>query len=96
MQQRALYETLRDGVMASSTPPVWTSGITIQPKKSARSHTPPADFPFHELDNVVLSPHRGGMTGETEQLRMAHMAALLNAAARGKLIPNRVDLQRGY
>ncbi len=93
VQQRALYEALRDGVLDAAGLDVW---YNYPPDKPSRAHTPPADYPFHELDNVVMSPHRGGMTGETERLRMTHLARLLNAAAKGEPIPNRVDLQRGY
>lgn len=93
VQQQALYEALRDGTLHAAGLDVWYNYPT---DKSTRSQTPPANFPFHELDNVVISPHRGGMTSETERLRMAHTAVLLNAAARGGPIPNRVDLQRGY
>jgi phosphoglycerate dehydrogenase-like enzyme len=93
VQQQALYEALRDGTLHAAGLDVWYNYPT---EISTRSRTPPADFPFHELDNIVFSPHRGGMTSETERLRMAHTAALLNTAARGKPMPNRVDLQRGY
>ena len=93
VQQQALYEALRDGTLYAAGLDVWYNYPTDQ---SSRTHTPPADFPFHELDNVVLSPHRGGMTSETEQLRMAHTAALLNAAALGEAMPNQVNLQLGY
>lgn len=93
VQQQALYEALRDGTLHAAGLDVWYNYPTDE---STRSHTQPAAFPFHELDNVVLSPHRGGMTSETEQLRMAHTAVLLNAAARGEPMPNLVDLQQGY
>jgi phosphoglycerate dehydrogenase-like enzyme len=93
VQQQALYEALRDGSLHAAGLDVWYNYPT---EKSTRPHTPPADFPFHELENVVLSPHRGGMTSETEYLRMAHTAALLNIAARGEPLPNQVNLQQGY
>jgi phosphoglycerate dehydrogenase-like enzyme len=48
------------------------------------------------LDNVVMSPHRAGWSAETEDLRITHLAALLNAAAGDEPMPNRVDLSRGY
>jgi phosphoglycerate dehydrogenase-like enzyme len=44
----------------------------------------------------VMSPHRGGSSQEAEVLRMEHLAALLNALARGEEVENRVDLQAGY
>ena len=62
----------------------------------ARTETPPSAFPMHELDNVVFSPHRAGHTDRSEELRATHLAQLLNVAARGEPIPNRVDLEAGY
>jgi phosphoglycerate dehydrogenase-like enzyme len=64
--------------------------------EESRTNTPPADYPFHELDNVVMSPHRGGGTRDTEVLRMDALALALNAAARGEPIPNKIDLKAGY
>lgn len=43
-----------------------------------------------------MSPHRGGAADETARLRMGALAELLNAAALGQDIPNRVDLAAGY
>jgi phosphoglycerate dehydrogenase-like enzyme len=93
VEQKALYEALQTGVLHAAGLDVW---YTYPPDEEARTHTPPAEFPFHQLDNVVMSPHRGGMTSETEPLRMRYLAKLLNAAARGEPMPNQVDLQRGY
>jgi phosphoglycerate dehydrogenase-like enzyme len=61
-----------------------------------RQNTPPADFPFHELDNVVMSPHRGGDSTDSERLRMTHLASLLNDLERGGPVENQVDVQAGY
>jgi phosphoglycerate dehydrogenase-like enzyme len=67
------------------------------PKDAAeRKHTPPSAYPFHELDNVVMSPHRGGDSLETESQRMAYVAGLLNMAARGEPMPNRINIALGY
>jgi hypothetical protein len=45
-----------------------------------------------------MSPHRAGSGGseEIELRRMAHLARLLNAAAIGGEMPNRVDVDAGY
>lgn len=56
----------------------------------------PANVPLHELDNVVRSPHRGGHVSDTEHRRFSELAKLVNAAARGEPLPNRVDPERGY
>ena len=93
VDQAALYTALKDGRLAAAGLDVWYN----YPQDSAgRANTPPAGYPFHELENVVMSPHRAGASRESEAIRMAHLAALFNAAARGGPIPNQVDLQAGY
>ena len=62
----------------------------------AQMSTPPSQFPFHELDNVVMSPHRGGDEVGIDEVRLQHLADLLNAAARGEEMPNGVNLEAGY
>jgi phosphoglycerate dehydrogenase-like enzyme len=89
----ALYRALRDEQLFAAGLDVW---YNYPDDEAARSHTPPADYPFHELDNVVMSPHRAGGTTSTGALRMEHLAALLNTAARGEPLPNRVDVEAGY
>ncbi len=102
VEQRALYEALRDGALHAAGLDVWYNYPSGKDAGygagDARAHTSPADYPFHELDNVVMSPHRAGglHTEATERDRMEHLARLLNAAARGKMMPNRVDLELGY
>jgi len=93
VDEAALYHALREGTLHSAGLDVW---YNYPADEAARSHTPPSAYPFHELDNVVMSPHRAGGADETEMLRMMHLAALFNAAARGDEMPNRVDLQAGY
>jgi phosphoglycerate dehydrogenase-like enzyme len=93
VDEEALYHALRDGRLHAAGLDVWYNYPT---EEGERSHTPPSAYPFHELDNVVLSPHRGGATKETNFLRMEALAVLLNASARGEPIPNRVDVAAGY
>ena len=93
VDEAALYHALHEGTLHSAGLDVW---YNYPADEAARSHTPPSAYPFHELDNVVMSPHRAGGSDETETRRMKHLAALLNAAARGDEMPNRVDLQAGY
>ena len=68
------------------------------PDEPSRRATHPSVLPFHELGNVVLSPHRGGAyrQPELERLRIKHLARSINAAARGEPIPHRVDVIAGY
>lgn len=93
VDEAALYEALRSDRMAAAGLDVWYS---YPPDEASRPHTRPSAYPFHELDNVIMSPHRGGASDETPRLRMEALAVLLNAAATGQEIPNRVDLEAGY
>jgi phosphoglycerate dehydrogenase-like enzyme len=95
VDEAALYHALRDGALYAAGLDVW---YNYPQDEADRSETPPSAYPFHELDNVVMSPHRAGAGGseEIERQRMTHLADLINAAARGETMPNRVDLEAGY
>jgi phosphoglycerate dehydrogenase-like enzyme len=93
VDEAALYESLRDGRLAAAGLDVWYS---YPPDEAARAAWPPSAYPFGELDNVIMSPHRGGATNETARLRMTALAEMLKAAAAGREMGNRVDLDAGY
>ena len=95
VDEGALYEALRDRRLAAAGIDVW---YRYPESEDDRAATFPSSYPFHELDNVVMSPHHGGAYGVafTEQRRVEDLARLLNAALRGKPIPNRFDLSAGY
>jgi len=91
--EEALYAALQNGRLAGAGLDVW---YNYPPDKASRAATFPANFPLQDLENVVFSPHRGGNTSATERLRLTHLARLLNAAAQGGPLPNRIDLTKGY
>ena len=95
IDQTALYEALRDRRLRAAGLDVW---YNYPSSEGTRTHTPPADHPFEELDNVVLSPHRGGALGldESELRRMDAIAHSLNQAAAGQPMPYPVDPEEGY
>ncbi len=95
INQHAFYQSLKNGHLRAAAIDVW---YQYPEKEQDRAHTQPAEAPFEELENVVLSPHRAGGLNSlaTERLRMQHLADLLNHGARGEPLPNQVDLARGY
>ena len=95
VDQHALYEALKSGHLYGAGIDVWYNYPTDE---ESRQNTPPADYPFHELDNVVMSPHRAGGVNstDTERLRIEHLAWLINHTARGEVLPNKVDVSKGY
>lgn len=95
IDQTALYNALKDGHLYAAGSDVWYHYPT---DIESRTHTPPADVPFHELDNMVMSPHRGGAGGtdEVEYRRMDAIAQSLNALIENGTMPHRVQVERGY
>lgn len=93
INQFALYDALKSGHLHSAGSDVW---YNYPQSKDERHNTPPADVPFGELENFVMSPHRGGMVKEVEIQRARALANLLNSANRGEPIPNKVDIEAGY
>jgi phosphoglycerate dehydrogenase-like enzyme len=93
VNEQALYDGLTNGRLAAAGLDVW---YQYPEDEESETHTPPASLPFGQLENVVLSPHRAGLTADTEKLRMASLAKLINTAATGQPMPNEINLQKGY
>jgi phosphoglycerate dehydrogenase-like enzyme len=93
IDEAALYKALSEKWIFGAGLDVW---FNYPGSQEERGSTPPGDYPWQALDNLVLSPHRGGLVRETESLRMRALADLLNHAARGLPLPNQVDPDLGY
>jgi phosphoglycerate dehydrogenase-like enzyme len=104
VDEKALFEALKSRRLHSAGLDVWyrypragdsdVPGYFNMPESA--THTYPSEYPFHELDNVVMTPHRGGVTMDTEEKRVQGIAEILNALAAGKPAPNRLDPAAGY
>jgi phosphoglycerate dehydrogenase-like enzyme len=93
VDEAALYQALRDGIVHAAGLDVWYNYPSDVP---SRNYTRPSNYPFHELQNVVMSPHRVDVLKDNDRLIVEELADMLNAAWRGESIPNRVDLEAGY
>ena len=95
VDEEALYRAMFERRIAAAGVDVWYQYPSTD---EDRANTPPSRFPFHELDNVVMSPHRGGAfhMEELEKERMHELAIALNAIARGEPVPHRVNVLAGY
>lgn len=93
IDEAALYTALHERKILAAGLDVWYQ----YPRQVAdRANTPPSHYPFHTLDNVVMSPHRGGWLSAAEPNRVAELASFLRAAAEGLPIPSPVDKELGY
>lgn len=103
VNEQALYDALVSGRLHSAGLDVWyrypqaeaaaVPGYFATPPSAENS--PASNLPFGSLPNVVMSPHRGGATRETETERIEHLAALIEAIWNGTP-PSPVDLDLGY
>jgi phosphoglycerate dehydrogenase-like enzyme len=92
VDDKALYESLKTSRIRAGLD-VWYSYPESQ---ESRASTPPSDYPFHELPNVVMTPHLAGHSDGTECLRARELSLVLNRAVREGAPPNRVDVDLGY
>jgi len=86
VQEQALYEALRDKTIHGAALDVWYS------YPSPDGVGKPADAPFGDLDNVLLTPHLSGITRQTFLGRVQDIAANINALAEGNELRNVVHL----
>ncbi len=89
----ALYRALKERIIAGAAIDTWYS---YRPDPDPAGRKRPYHLPFHELDNIVLSPHRAASPifglerwdGVVENIR--------RFAAGRRDFDNIVDLERGY
>ncbi len=87
VDERALYEALRDGVIAGGAIDTWyryppTGTETVLPSR----------YPFQELDNVLMSPHVSGRSERTRRRRWEFVAEQLARLERGEPLENVIQV----
>ncbi|MBM3218302.1 MAG: hypothetical protein FJZ38_06380 [Candidatus Rokubacteria bacterium] len=78
VDETALYRALADRTIAGAALDVWYRYPT------APGATPPAHHPFHELPNVLMTPHVSGWTEGMLTARAKVIAENVGRAARGE------------
>lgn len=91
VDEEALYTALRTRRIAGAAIDTWYQ----YPKADQPVVLPSARFPFHELDNLVLSPHRAGFAEGTLP-HLGDVIANLNHLAAGEPLLNQVDVHAGF
>ncbi len=91
VDEAALYAALSARRIAGAAIDTWYQ----YPKSGEPRTLPSARFPFHELDNLVLSPHRAGFAdGMLPHLQ--DVITNLNRLAAGEPLINQVDVHAGF
>jgi phosphoglycerate dehydrogenase-like enzyme len=88
VDEDALYDALAQGRLGGAALDVWYRYPTgLDP-------TPPARRPFHELPNVLMTPHVSGWTDGTLEARARVIAENIRRIARGEPVVNAVSWAR--
>ncbi|MBV9567639.1 MAG: phosphoglycerate dehydrogenase [Hyphomicrobiales bacterium] len=90
LDEEALYIALRDGVIAGAVLDVWYTYPTPT-EPSPR----PSRFPFHELANVIMTPHCSAWTDGLIERRWRFIASNLDRLKRGEPLRNVVLRSQG-
>lgn len=85
VDEGALYRALSGGTLAGAALDVWYRYPT------APGPTMPANQPFHELANVILTPHVSGWTEGMLEARAKLIAGNIERTARGERPLNEID-----
>jgi phosphoglycerate dehydrogenase-like enzyme len=83
VQEQPLYEALREGRIAGAALDVWWSYPETRGAKAS-----PSAYPFHDLDNVVMTPHVSGRSEGTRRGRTAFVIEQLVRLAEGRPLEN--------
>jgi phosphoglycerate dehydrogenase-like enzyme len=84
VDEEALYTALKERRIAGAILDVWYR----YPPRRRPEPTWPSAFPFHDLDNVLMTPHASGWTDGLLVRRNRAMATNLNRLARGEPLLN--------
>ena len=83
VDEDALYAALKDGQLGGAALDVWWQYPT-----QAEPDRRPSRRPFHELPNVLITPHSSSSSGATADRRWSVVAANLDRFARGEPLEN--------
>ncbi|GGV74186.1 2-hydroxyacid dehydrogenase [Streptomyces griseoloalbus] len=78
VQEEALYRALSSGTIAGAALDVWWSGPPEAPSR----------LPFHDLPNVLMTPHHSGHTADTFAARATEIADNIDRLERGDALGN--------
>jgi phosphoglycerate dehydrogenase-like enzyme len=93
IDEKSLYDALKEKRITGAAIDVW---YNYQPEENADGRKYPTKYPFHELDNIVLSPHRGA-SPMSDLKRWDEQIENIIRFARGQTnFINIVNLDEGY
>lgn len=91
VNQKSLYEALEERQIAGAAIDVWYDDVYKQGDKKYPSQR----YPFHNLENILISPYRAGYIRNGSPHLTGAVENLILYAAEGR-VTNVVDIEAGY
>jgi phosphoglycerate dehydrogenase-like enzyme len=93
IQEKALYEALKQSIIKGAVIDVW---YEYRPEPDEEGRKFPYHFPFHELDNIVMSPHRCASPFDDLERWDEVVRNIKRVHAGEEDLENLVDVEAGY
>ena len=93
VEEQSLYDALKNKHIAGAAIDVW---YDYRPVPDGNDKKYPYHFPFHELDNIVMSPHRAASPFDDLQRWDEVIENITRFATGSGEIKNQVDIDREY
>lgn len=93
VDEESLYEALKRNEIGGAALDVW---YNYKPKKDKKGRSYPFKFPFHDLNNVLMSPHRAASPFDELNRWDEVIENIRRAVADRKDFLNIVDLKKEY
>jgi phosphoglycerate dehydrogenase-like enzyme len=93
VDETALFHALKEKRILAAALDVWWS---YPPFGMIETKLPSSSFPYHELDNLVLSPHRAAYSLNTEKAHIKYTGENILRFIRGERPHHVVDIALGY
>lgn len=92
IDEESLYKALDNKTISGAAIDTW---YNYQPDADEQGLKYPYAYPFHELDNIILSPHRAG-SPNFDMSRWQELASIIRAYVTEGRLMNLVDLEAEY
>jgi phosphoglycerate dehydrogenase-like enzyme len=92
VNEKALYEVLKNKKIAGAGLDVWYKYKRLKDSEPFY----PSEYPFHQLENVIMSPHRSATFNDTPETVWDDTIYNIKALETGKKLKNRVDVNLRY
>lgn len=92
VSEKALYKALKNNKIAGAALDVWFKYKTSKDKEPFF----PSDYPYHELNNVIMSPHRAATFQDTPDTIWDDTVYNVRALENGNPLKNVISYDEGY